>query len=429
MQAAQVAQAWMLRVPMGVLTHIVRLIADGGAESVKEAIKAIAGFSQASRLTHAATSQKSIFAYIMGLAPVRAFSNDKMLVYMRDRDFALGLARNALECPNTALMPRIVALARGTNGAVVSDALHARLVASLRSATVNDEPMYDPALASLESLATEIIRTLQADTFAKISEPISSAVKAFIALSMEDRKEHSRKYGPMCIWDVSGATDFSGACTRFTVDLDPPDPDGYTDAVITFNSDLYWDTSEATNMSSMFQENDEFKGDLSTWDVSKVERTDRMFLSSGIENSGVGRWDVRALVNAESMFQHARAIRPSLDLSGWNIGSCMNLRRMFHSSSATDNGIGAWKLHIDAKTHRMLVDTPFSDGLIAWSETHRNSARPSAIARFGTREAPKSAEPKSAEPKSAEPKSKEEKIRDVFAAALRDQRDGLCAVQ
>ena len=81
-------------------------------------------------------------------------------------------------------------------------------------------------------------------------------------------------------------------------------------------------------------------------------------------------------------------------------------------------------MHIDAKTQHMLVDAPFSDGLIAWSETHRNSAKPSAIARFGTREAPKSAEPKS-----AGPKSKEEKIRDVFAAALRDQRDGLCAVQ
>lgn len=408
MQAAQVAKAWMLGVPMGVLTHIVRLIADGGKESVKEAIKAIAAFSQVSRLTHSATSQKSIFAYIMGLAPVRAVSNDKMLVYMRDRDFTLGLARNALECPNTALMPRIAALARGTNGAVVAGALHARLVASLRSATVTGEPMYAPALA-LEGLATEIISTLQAGTFTKVSEPISSAVKAFLTLSMDDRKEHARKYGPMCIWDVSGATDFSGACKRLTVDIDPPDPDGFNSRAITFSSDLYWDTSEATNMSGTFNANDEFKGDLSTWDVSKVERTDRMFLSSGIENSGVGRWDVRALVNAESMFEHARAIRPSLDLAGWNIGNCTNLRRMFHASSATGNGIGAWKLHIDAKTPHMFFRAPFSDGLVAWSDTHRKSAKPSA---FGT-------------PR----KSQEEKIRDLFAAALRDQRDGGCAVQ
>ena len=408
MQAAQVAQAWMLRVPMGVLAHIVRLIADGGAASVKEAIKAIAAFSQASRLTHSATSQKSVFAYIMGLAPVRAFSNDKMLVYMRDRDFTLGLARNALECPNTALMPRIAALARDTNGAVVAGALHARLVASLRSATVNDEPMYAPALA-LEGLATEIISTLQEGTFTKISEPISSAVKAFLTLSMDDRKEHARKYGPMCIWDVSGVKDFSGACKQLVIDLDPPDPAGFSSRAVTFNSDLYWDTSEATNMSSMFYDNVEFNGDLSTWDVSKVERTDRMFLSSGIENSGVGRWDVRALVNAESMFQNARAIRPSLDLSGWNIGNCMNLRRMFHSSSATDNGLGAWKLHVDAKTPHMFFGTQFSDGLVAWSDTQRNSAKPSA---FGTPS-----------------KSQEEKIRDLFAAALRDQRDGGCAVQ
>jgi hypothetical protein len=403
----------LLSLPSNLLSLIVRLIAAGNN---KEALAAIASFASTNRLMRSAKNDSAkidIYASILAFAPVRAVPNELILRYMKNETFAIRMVSFVLGEPSTALMPRIAGIARDPNGARLADALHARLVASLRTSTVNGDPMY-AALGRLESLATEIVSTLKGAGFKKIGGSeidLGKTVKAFIGLSVEARTEHARVYGPMCIWDVSGTKVFTETCKQFMFDLE----DGEV-KLGTFNSDLYWDTSAATTMKGMFLLNDEFKGDLSTWDVSHVENMRQMFTSSGIENSGIGSWDVRALQNASRMFEHAIYILPSLYLSGWNIGNCSNMTKMFAGSSVTDNGIARWNLRADAKTDEMFAHTNFTNPLRSWSKEHRDpSKNPGApvAAQFG-----------------GSPKSLEENVRDLFASALREQPDGsACAVQ
>lgn len=75
--------------------------------------------------------------------------------------------------------------------------------------------------------------------------------------------------------------------------------------VSAFNSDLFWDTSGVTSMIHTFQENSEFRGDLSTWDVREVNNMTGMFSFSGLMDSGIGNWALTSLTRATSMVRES----------------------------------------------------------------------------------------------------------------------------
>jgi surface protein len=376
-------------IPAQLVRQIVLLIADGGVESTENAARAIEAFSQASRLTRDVTM--GMWAYVMSLAPVRALPTSLMLRWISPsgarsrpgaaessslgRMLATELEKTARESQSSALMPRIAALAASPHGAFVAAALHAKLVASLNRATVNGEPMYGDEHTTVEALATEIIRRLGGGhAFRKMARVSHANVRgfrdritSFLRSSRAGRTRHALTYGPMCIWDVSHIENFSVACCASTAV--PKSRDG-----VTFNSDLYWDTSAATDMSDMFRDNGEFKGDLGTWDVSKVTTMTGMFKRAGITDSGIGSWDVGALQNAKKMFGSAPNLSRTLDLSRWNIGECTQLRKMFAGSSVHDSGIGKWTLHPDATANYMFRYTQFRGNLENWSDKHRKEA-------------------------------------------------------
>jgi len=378
-------------IPAQLVKQIVLLIADGGVESTENAARAIEAFSQASRLTRDVTM--GMWAYVMSLAPVRALPTSLMLKWMTPsgarsrpgaadssslgRMLATELEKTARESQSSALMPRIAALAASPHGAFVAAALHAKLVASLNRATVNGEPMYGDEHTTVEALATEIIRRLGGErrpAFEKIARVSHANVRgfrdritSFLRSSRAGRTRHALTYGPMCIWDVSHIENFSVACCASTAV--PKSRDGAT-----FNSDLYWDTSAATDMSDMFRDNGEFEGNLGTWDVSKVTTMSGMFKRAGIADSGIGSWDVGALKNAKKMFGSAPNLSRTLDLSRWNIGECTQLRKMFAGSSVHDSGIGRWTLHPDATANYMFRYTQFRGNLESWSVSNREAA-------------------------------------------------------
>lgn len=201
-----VRESRLRNVPQSLLRMIVRLVADGQTESPKSAAEAIANFAKASKLTsHAAMG---MVGYVMSLAPVRELHTTAMLGWMTRRGFADELVRTARESRTGALMPRIAALAVDPSAWVVVDALHERLAASLRRATVNREPMYTETAA----LATEIIRHLKGPgPYRNVPHfGFRDFTKRFIGLSMLGRTNHIKTYGPMCIWDGSQVEDFYG---------------------------------------------------------------------------------------------------------------------------------------------------------------------------------------------------------------------------
>ena len=60
------------------------------------------------------------------------------------------------------------------------------------------------------------------------------------------------------------------------------------------------DTSEITDMSSMFEDS-KFNGDISNWDVSKVKDMEAMFASSEF-NGDISQWDVSKVKNMGWVF-------------------------------------------------------------------------------------------------------------------------------
>jgi surface protein len=265
----------------------------------------------------------------------------------------------------------------------VKVALHRKLVASLKSATVGGEggegtrePMYGDDEKELAKLATTAIHKIKKGGYRKVTDSVgpdkktgevflANAVNKFRRLSQIDRNTHAETYGPMCVWDVGGpGINFFSACSVDAKQNQQP-----------FHSDLYWDTSAATDMTDMFLDNEEFHGDLAEWDVRKVTKMKGMFMASGIVDSGIGNWNVSELRNADRMFEETNLSR-KLDLSTWDVRNCTTLKDMFNSSSVVDSGIGSWRLNGDATTVNMFRDAKqFVGDLSGWSKPQQTDAR------------------------------------------------------
>ena len=383
--------------PLPLVKMVVRQIADGKGSPAAIA-ESIARFAQTSKLARDAAM--GVVGYVISLAPVRALPTATVLKWMAHEGFAPQLVHTVETSKSSALMPRIADLAANVNASKVVDALYWRLAASLQRATVGGKPMYFADEAQNQRLASLIVGFMEkGEKRAPVTFPLFGFIANFVRLSDAERQRHAEKHGPMCLWDVSHVSDFSGACTA------------------KLSSDLFWDTSAATSMRGMFKGNTEFRGDVSTWDVSGVRTMDEMFAGSGIVD-GVGSWDVGELQSARSMFAGALHVSPALRLSRWNVGKCTDLSSMFAGSSVTDNGIGEWKLHAEANTTEMLPAS-FTGSLHKWSEKHRSDARAAL--------APHSPSPQAFGALGA--RSEDELVEDLFADELRKRERGGCAVQ
>ncbi len=100
------------------------------------------------------------------------------------------------------------------------------------------------------------------------------------------------------------------------------------------------DTSEITDMSAVFSDNDvnkSFDGDISEWDVSNVTNMKEMFLHSKFtgENGDISNWDVR---NVEDMFQMFAYSYFNGDISKWDVSNVEeNMGWMFYKSPLEKN--------------------------------------------------------------------------------------------
>ena len=366
---ANTGNALFSMVPTELWWKIVALVADGKASEAEEKLNALKHLSLASKATQKATM--SIMGYVISLAPVRAVPTIALLKKMIYPEFAREVMATA-ESDGTALMPRIADLAADKKGAPVAHALLKGLSVSIRNATVNGAPMYGPA-ELLDAHITQMVERLKLNV--RFKKPpfdtyeLHDFVRTFLMLSADKRIEHMHTYGPMCLWDVSDVTNFYCVCEAQLLTAEPP-------TYLTFNSDLFWNTSAAATMSHMFHRNTEFRGDLSTWDVRTVKNMTSTFKEAGITDSGIGSWDVRSLEEAPYMFESALFLSSKLDFSLWNMQNCKNLAFMFFKSAIEDNNIGEWTLRHDANTTGMLIDAAsFTGHLSKWRKRHKDAAK------------------------------------------------------
>ena len=321
---------------------------SGLLDRMFEHIRNFSTVNKRMRQTITRSSMRPAVARILSIALPHMVSTGMILTYMgqdRELEARARLETGASKEASAALLSRLVDLSKAAKGARaaaradpnlidlitrrIESARHA-LLESLQATVVawGTEGMYgDPDWA--KKCADDAIESLKRRPYLPITsiELLNTLIPRF--MSAFGREDILEKYGPLCLWDVSSVTDFTGACSVLNGEAG-------------FSSDLFWNTGSATVMSKMFEYNEAFKGYIGTWDVSKVTKMDFMFNKSGIEDSGIASWNTTSLTDARFMFSQAAHLSPRLDLSKWRFGDSPDKTSMFAVPSIVDSGFGQW---------------------------------------------------------------------------------------
>jgi hypothetical protein len=105
----------------------------------------------------------------------------------------------------------------------------------------------------------------------------------------------------------------------------------------TISLPLYIDTSNITNMSSMFK-NNIFNGDISRWNTSNVQEMSEIFSENNIFNGDISRWDISNVQYMNGMF--SKSIFNG-DISRWNTSNVQDMNNIFYKSQINCN-ISKW---------------------------------------------------------------------------------------
>src|SRR5210317_621924 len=108
-----------------------------------------------------------------------------------------------------------------------------------------------------------------------------------------------------------------------------------------FNSNIgFWDTSNVTDMSSIFENATAFNQDIGNWDTSSVTDMVGMFYEASSFNQYIGSWDTSKVTSMERMFWAAEAFNQ--DLSGWCVTNISSEPAGFATSSLTNFKKPVW---------------------------------------------------------------------------------------
>ncbi|WP_434343716.1 BspA family leucine-rich repeat surface protein [Mycoplasma sp. 06067-C1-B144P-99-0482-3] len=100
-----------------------------------------------------------------------------------------------------------------------------------------------------------------------------------------------------------------------------------------------WDTSNVTNMRSMFIYAEKFNQPIGNWNTSNVTNMKRMFYGAKNFNQPIGNWDTSNVTNMEFMFYRADAFNQ--DISNWNVN---NVTKWSHFDWNYGNYYRKWQI-------------------------------------------------------------------------------------
>lgn len=115
-----------------------------------------------------------------------------------------------------------------------------------------------------------------------------------------------------------------------------------------FNDDLSrWDTSQITDMSTMFHSALAFNQNIGNWDVGKVTNFSNMFYGASNFNNGlssdINNWNTSSATNMSSMLREA--IRFNQPIGSWNVNKVTNFTNMFYITFAFNQDLGNWSIN------------------------------------------------------------------------------------
>lgn len=142
-----------------------------------------------------------------------------------------------------------------------------------------------------------------------------------------------------------------------------------------FNEDIgYWDTGNVRDMERVFQGASSFNQDISSWNTSNVETMRFMFWQAESFNQDINSWDTSSVQSMRSMFNSAESFNQDLD--GWNTSSVQSTRFMFSSASSFDGDIDGWDTSNIENMRRMFADaTSFNQDINSWNTSNAENLR------------------------------------------------------
>jgi surface protein len=151
-------------------------------------------------------------------------------------------------------------------------------------------------------------------------------------------------------WNTSNVTNmasmFSGA-TAFNQNIGSWNTSNVKDmtamfyGATAFNQNIgSWNTSNVTNMEYMFSLATAFNQNIGSWNTSNVTNMAFMFFKVTAFNQNIGSWNTSNVINMGSMFSRASAFNQNI--GSWNTANVTRMEGMFYSATAFNQNIGSW---------------------------------------------------------------------------------------
>ena len=139
-----------------------------------------------------------------------------------------------------------------------------------------------------------------------------------------------------------------------------------------FNSDIrFWDTSSVTDMQNMFYNANSFNQDIGIWNTSNVTNMSSMFSGANSFNQDIGSWNTSNVVSIAYMFRNANSFNQ--DIGSWNTANVTNMYSLFQGAELFNNYIGDWNTsNVASMRNIFLGATSFNQDIGSWDTSNLN---------------------------------------------------------
>lgn len=127
-----------------------------------------------------------------------------------------------------------------------------------------------------------------------------------------------------------------------------------------------WNTGNVTNMATMFNDAFAFNQDISNWNTENVTDMNAMFLNAKAFNQPIGNWNTSKVTNMSNMFSDA--ISFNQPIGNWNTSSVTDMSLMFLRNSAFNQPIGNWNTsNVTTMNNMFSLATSFNHPVGNWN--------------------------------------------------------------
>ena len=139
-----------------------------------------------------------------------------------------------------------------------------------------------------------------------------------------------------------------------------------------FNSDIrFWDTSNVTAMQNMFYNANSFNQDIGIWNTSNVTNMSSMFSGANSFNQDIGSWNTSNVVSIAYMFRNTTSFNQ--DIGSWNTANVTNMYSLFQGAELFNNYIGDWNTsNVASMRNIFLGATSFNQDIGSWDTSNLN---------------------------------------------------------